>query len=157
MIRRAGRLIDAFSAADSPPPRSLGAFMVWGLKDTFPVLTAAAAVSATAGTLEVLTALILGHVIDTALASTPDTFFSVNWALVVGVAAFFLVARPVVFGLSSIANAVVILPNVNPLVLARLHRWTLGQSVTFFDNDFAGRIAKSRCRRLVRSRMSRAK
>ena len=142
MIRRAGRLIDAFSAADSPPPRSLGAFMVWGLKDTFPVLTAAAAISATAGTLEVLTALILGHVIDTALASTPDTFFSVNWALVVGVAAFFLVARPVVFGLSSIANAVVILPNVNPLVLARLHRWTLGQSVTFFDNDFAGRIAQ---------------
>ena len=142
MIRRAGRLIDAFRAADSPPPRSLGAFMVWGLKDTFPVLTVAAAISATAGTLEVLTALILGHVIDTALASTPDTFFSVNWALVVGVAAFFLVARPVVFGLSSIANAVVILPNVNPLVLARLHRWTLGQSVTFFDNDFAGRIAQ---------------
>ncbi len=142
MIRRAGRLIDAFRAADGPPPRSLGAFMVWSLKGTFPVLTAAAAISATAGTLEVLTALILGHVIDTALASAPGSFFSVNWALVVGVAAFFLVARPVVFGLSSIANAVVILPNVNPLVLARLHRWTLGQSVTFFDNDFAGRIAQ---------------
>ena len=142
MIRSAGRLIDAFRAADGPPPRSLGAFMAWGLKGAFPTLTAAAAVSATAGTLEVLTALILGHVIDTALASTPDTFFSVNWALVVGVAAFFLVARPVVFGLSSIANAVVILPNVNPLVLTRLHRWTLGQSVTFFDNDFAGRIAQ---------------
>lgn len=142
MIRSAGRLIDAFRAADGPPPRDLGAFMVWGLKGAFPTLTAAAAVSATAGTLEVLTALILGHVIDTALASTPDTFFSVNWALVVGVAAFFLVARPVVFGLSSIANAVVILPNLNPLVLTRLHRWTLGQSVTFFDNDFAGRIAQ---------------
>ncbi|MXX91642.1 MAG: ABC transporter ATP-binding protein [Boseongicola sp. SB0677_bin_26] len=142
MIRGAGRLIDAFRAADGPPPRNLGAFMVWGLKGAFPTLTAAAAVSATAGTLEVLTALILGHVIDTALASTPDTFFSVNWALAVGVAAFFLVARPVVFGLSSIANAVVILPNLNPLVLTRLHRWTLGQSVTFFDNDFAGRIAQ---------------
>lgn len=142
MIRRAGRLIDAFRAADGPPPRSLGAFMVWGLKGTFPVLTAAAAISATAGTLEVLTALILGHVIDTALASTAGTFFSVNWALAAGVAAFFLVARPVVFGLSSVANAVVILPNVNPLVLTRLHRWTLGQSVTFFDNEFAGRIAQ---------------
>ena len=29
-----------------------------------------------------------------------------------------------------------------PLVLSRLHRWTLGQAVTFFDNDFAGRIAQ---------------
>jgi ATP-binding cassette subfamily B protein len=27
-------------------------------------------------------------------------------------------------------------------VLSRLHRWTLGQPVTFFDNDFAGRIAQ---------------
>ncbi|PZO62643.1 MAG: multidrug ABC transporter ATP-binding protein, partial [Pelagerythrobacter marensis] len=25
---------------------------------------------------------------------------------------------------------------------SRLHRWTMGQSVTFFDNDFAGRIAQ---------------
>jgi ATP-binding cassette, subfamily B, bacterial len=33
-------------------------------------------------------------------------------------------------------------PNVMPLVLSRLHRWTLGQPVTFFDNDFAGRIAQ---------------
>jgi ATP-binding cassette subfamily B protein len=29
-----------------------------------------------------------------------------------------------------------------PLVLSRLHRFTLGQAVTFFDNDFAGRIAQ---------------
>jgi ATP-binding cassette subfamily B protein len=28
------------------------------------------------------------------------------------------------------------------LVQARLNRWTLGQPVTFFDNDFAGRIAQ---------------
>ena len=44
--------------------------------------------------------------------------------------------------MSSLANAVVIQPNTNPLVLSRLHRWSMGQSVTFFDNDFAGRIAQ---------------
>jgi ATP-binding cassette subfamily B protein len=33
------------------------------------------------------------------------------------------------------------MPNVYPLVQSRLHRWTMGQAVTFFDNDFAGRIA----------------
>src|SRR5690606_12112676 len=32
--------------------------------------------------------------------------------------------------------------NVLPLVLSRLHRWTMGHAVTFFDNDFAGRIAQ---------------
>ena len=33
-------------------------------------------------------------------------------------------------------------PNAQRLVLSRLHRWTLGQDITFFDNDFAGRIAQ---------------
>ncbi len=55
---------------------------------------------------------------------------------------FFLILRPIAFGASAYANSVVVQPNVMPLVLTRLNRWTLGQSVTFFDNDFAGRIAQ---------------
>ena len=89
-----------------------------------------------------MSALLLGYVIDSAIASDPNTFFSANWIVVVLVLGFFLVARPIFFGLSSLANSVVVLPNLNPLVLSRLHRWTLGQSVTFFDDDFAGRIAQ---------------
>jgi len=50
--------------------------------------------------------------------------------------------RPVSFGLSALTNSVIVGPNVNPLVLSRLHRWTLGQAVRFFDDDFAGRIAQ---------------
>ena len=142
MIRRAGELIDAFAKPEGPPPRTLGAFFRWGLAGTFPILAVGGVISAVAGTLEVISALLLGHVIDTAIASDPETFFMANWGLVLGVLAFFLVARPVAFGLSSMMNSVVILPNVNPLVLSRLHRWTLGQSVTFFDDDFAGRISQ---------------
>ena len=48
---------------------------------------------------------------------------------------------PLAFAVSSASNSIIIGPNVMPLVLSRLHRWTLGQAVTFFDNDFAGRIA----------------
>ena len=55
---------------------------------------------------------------------------------------FFVLVRPVIIGLSSASSNVIIGPNVLPLVLSRLHRWTMGQSVTFFDNDFAGRIAQ---------------
>jgi ATP-binding cassette subfamily B protein len=142
VIRRAGYQIDAFQAADGPPPRTLAAFFVWALRGTFPVLWVAGLISAAAGTLEVCTALLLGYVIDTALVSDPASFFSENWLLMLGVFGFFMVARPILFGLSSTANSVVVLPNVNPLVLTRLHRWTLGQSVTFFDDDFAGRIAQ---------------
>ena len=141
-MRRVGNLIDAFQPAEGPPPQSLGRFFRWALAGSFPVLAVAGVISAGAGTLEVFTALLLGLVIDTALASGSEGFFSSNALLLLGVLAFFVVLRPIMFGLSSMANAVVVAPNVNPLVLTRLHRWTLGQSVTFFDDDFAGRIAQ---------------
>lgn len=142
MIRRFGYLIDAFQPADGPPPRRLGPFFRWALRGSFPMLAIAAALSAAAGTAEVFTALILGHVIDAAIAAGPQGFFSANTALILAGLAFFVLARPLLFAASSMANAVVVQPNVNPLVLSRLHRWTLGQSVTFFDNDFAGRLAQ---------------
>lgn len=141
-MKRFGNLIDAFRPADGPPPQTLYAFFRWALSGAFPVLAIAAAISAIAGTLEVMTAIILGRVIDTALASSPVSFFSSNLVFLLGVLAFFLILRPIAFGLSSTANSVVVGPNVMPLVLTRLHRWTLGQAVTFFDNDFAGRISQ---------------
>ncbi|MGA9410620.1 MAG: ABC transporter ATP-binding protein [Roseobacter sp.] len=135
--------IDAFRAAEGPPPQSLGAFMRWCLAGAWPALWLAAFFSALAGALEVGTALILGKVIDAAAALGPEGFFDgQNIALIAGALAFFLIARPVLFGLSSAANSIIVQPNVNPLVLSRLHRWTLGQTVGFFDDDFAGRIAQ---------------
>jgi len=55
---------------------------------------------------------------------------------------FFVILRPVILGLSGMFQGVVLGPALNNLVLSRLHRHSLGQSVTFFDNDFAGRIAQ---------------
>ncbi len=141
-LDRAAGLIDAFRPAEGPPPRRLAPFLRWALGGAWPVLTGAALVSAFAGTLEVLSALVLGWIIDAAIAAGPGTVFAANWGLLLAGAAFFVLARPLAFGLSAAANAIVVAPNVNPLVLSRLNRWTLGQDVTFFDNDFAGRIAQ---------------
>ena len=135
--------INPFAAAEGPPPDTLGAFMRWCLSGAWPVLWLAAFLSAAAGAMEAGTAYILGLVIDATIAAGPDAFFDgSNLALILGACAFFLIARPVLFGLSSASNAIMVQPNVNPLVLSRLHRWTLGQNVSFFDDDFAGRIAQ---------------
>jgi ATP-binding cassette subfamily B protein len=145
-------MIDSFKPAEGPPPQALGAFMRWCLSGAWPAMWLAAGFSAIAGALEVGTALILGMVIDATVTLGPDGFFSVsNIWLVVGSLAFFLVARPVLFGLSAATNSIIVQPSVNPLVLSRLHRWTLGQTVTFFDDDFAGRIAQKQmqCARAV--------
>lgn len=145
-------MIDSFRPASGPPPQKLGAFMRWCLAGAWPALWLAAFFSAAAGALEAGTAYILGRVIDATVTLGPDGFFSVsNVGLIAGSLAFFLIARPIFFGLSSASNSIIVQPNVNPLVLSRLHRWTLGQTVGFFDDDFAGRIAQKQmqCARAV--------
>ena len=142
IVKRIGGLIDAFAQAEGPPPQALGAFFRWCLKGSWPMLWLAGALSSLAGAMEVISALFLGWVIDAALASTPSGFFTQNLGLLLGFVGFYLVLRPLAFAASSASNAIIVGPNVLPLVLSRLHRWTLGQAVTFFDNDFAGRIAQ---------------
>ncbi len=134
---------DAFQRADGPPPTDLYSFLRWCLRGAWPVLGLATLFSAMAGAMEAGTAMILGWVIDAAVASGPDGFFDgSNIGLIAAALVFFLIARPVLFGLSAASNSILVGPYINPLVLSRLHRWTLGQSVTFFDDDFAGRIAQ---------------
>ncbi|MCF8484479.1 MAG: ABC transporter ATP-binding protein/permease [Rhodobacteraceae bacterium] len=141
-LSRLGDAIDAFRPADGPPPQVLGAFMQWCLKGSWPMLWVAGILSSLAGVTEVVSALILGWVIDAAVTSGPEAFFADHWTLIVVFVLFYMVLRPLTFGVSSASNSIIIGPNVMPLVLSRLHRWTLGQAVTFFDNDFAGRIAQ---------------
>ncbi|WP_434616421.1 ABC transporter ATP-binding protein [Tabrizicola sp. M-4] len=141
LSRSLGNMIDAFRPADAPPPEKLGKFFLWSLSGSWPALIVAGILSSLAGVTEVVSALILGWVIDAALASGPATFLSDHWQLITVFVLFYMVLRPLAFGISAASNSIVIGPNVLPLVLSRLHRWTLGQAVTFFDNDFAGRIA----------------
>ena len=138
-----GNWINPFRPANGPPPQELGAFMRWCLSGAWPALWLAFAFSALAGALEAGTALVLGIVIDATVASGPEAFFDGrNTVMIVLAVGFFLIARPVLFGLSAATNAIIVQPNVNPLVLSRLHRWSLGQNISFFDDDFAGRIAQ---------------
>lgn len=142
ILRWLGDLIDGFKPANGPPPRTLWAFCKWCLSGAWPVLSLAAIVSAVSGTMEAGTALLLGWVIDAAASSDPATFFTNNWPLIAGFCAFFLIVRPLSFGISAAFNSVVVPPNVYPLIQSRLHRWTLGHSIDYFDSDFAGRIAQ---------------
>ena len=136
------RWIDPFEAADGPPPQRLLPFLRWCLKGSTRVTIIAGVVSAMGGALEVASALMLGWVIDAALGSSAETYFSDNILLLLGVIAFFLILRPALMGLSGLMQSVVVGPALGNLILSRLHRHSLGQSVTFFDDDFAGRIAQ---------------
>ncbi|SIQ52791.1 ATP-binding cassette, subfamily B [Paracoccus thiocyanatus] len=136
------RMIDAFRPAEGPPPRTLLAFFRWCLSGAWPGLTLAAVASALGGIADVASAVLLGWVIDAVVSTPADRIWAEQGGLMLGFVAFFLLIRPAIFGLSTASSSVMIGPNILPLVLSRLHRWTMGHAVTFFDNDFAGRIAQ---------------
>ncbi|WBU53124.1 ABC transporter ATP-binding protein [Paracoccus sp. SCSIO 75233] len=136
------RMIDAFRPADGPPPQSLLRFTGWALKGSGRGLTFAAIASAAAGTADIVSAMLLGRVIDAVAGGGRDSFWAESWPVFAGFVLFFLVIRPIILGLSTASTNVIIGPNILPLVLSRLHRWTMGHSVSFFDNDFAGRLAQ---------------
>ncbi|MEM8851373.1 MAG: ABC transporter ATP-binding protein [Pseudomonadota bacterium] len=131
---------DPFARADGPPPSDLWPFFRWCLSGAWPVIGIAFAASALAGVTEIVTAFLLGAVIDSAVAG-PEAYFTTNALLLTAFVAFYLILRPLIFGTSAAFNGLSVMPSVYPLVQSRLHRWSMGQAVTFFDNDFAGRIA----------------
>lgn len=135
-------LVPNQAPSSGPPPRSLMAFVKWALDGSGFGLSLAAVSSIFAGIMEMGGALVLGWVIDAALTSSAETFWQENVPLVLLGLFFFFVARPFAFSVSTILNSYVVAPNIHNLVLSRLHRWSLGHSVGFYDNDFAGRIAQ---------------
>jgi ATP-binding cassette, subfamily B, bacterial len=154
-LQSLGSLIDAFRPADGPPPQRLVPFMRWSLAGSWPMLVLAGVLSSLAGVTEVVSALILGWVVDAAVSSSPEGFFVTNWTLILWGVVFYLVLRPLAFAVSSASNSIIIGPNVLPLVLSRLHRWTLGSGRHLLRQRLrrsdrakadAGRPRRHRCR-----------
>ncbi|MDU8910880.1 ABC transporter ATP-binding protein [Aestuariicoccus sp. MJ-SS9] len=134
--------IDPLAPARGAPPRRLMPFIGWALRGSGTALAAAGIVSVLAGVVEVMAALLLGRVVDAALTAPAGEVFSDQTGILLFSLIFFMVLRPLFFGTNALMQNLVVGPNLYNLVLQRLHRHTLGQSVTFFDDDFAGRIAQ---------------
>ena len=138
--------IDAFAWADGPPPNTLWRFFRWSLHGTWRVLLFALVVSLCVGATEIFSAYFIGWSIDYALAqggaAGAENVFASGAVIFIGLALFFIVLRPALQGLNAAISALVVQANLYPLVLARLNRHTIGQSLTYFDDDFAGRIAQ---------------
>ncbi len=144
LVLRAGNQIDPDSPAVGVPPLDLRAFMAWCLRGGWRVVWLGVAISVLAGLTEVVSMQLLGSVVD-AVAETPSgDFLARNGWLILACLFVLLVARPVLFGGLALTQSVMIGPNIGMQVMARMFRWTLGQSVTFFDNDFAGRLAQKK-------------
>jgi len=137
-----GPNIAPFRPASTTPPQTTWAFFRWAVEGAWPGILWATFWSAAAGSLEAISATILGRVVDAANTTAPEAVFQEHFWLFALFLGFYLILRPTVFGISTSATSITLEPNLFPLILSRIHRWTIGQAVTFFDNDFAGRIAQ---------------
>ena len=88
MHDRFARMIDAFRPAEGPPPRSLLAFFRWCLSGAWGGLTIAAIASALSGIADIVSAVMLGWVIDAVVTTTPDRLLADKGALIAGFVLF---------------------------------------------------------------------
>jgi len=136
------RLIDPFARADGPPPRQAGPFVRWMLKGTGGPLGWFTLVAVLLGAAEAVAALLVGWLVDRAALGTAADFFDDYWLETALILLFFLGVRPVLMSLSSGFVSRALGPGLFLLGTQRLHHHTLGQSMEFFNDDFAGRIVQ---------------
>ncbi|MEM9427957.1 MAG: ABC transporter ATP-binding protein [Pseudomonadota bacterium] len=135
-------LIDAFRPADGPPPQGLLSFARWAVQGAERGLLLAVFVSVLAGLSELLAAWFTGYAIDQAQTLGTSAAVAELWPIFVVGAVFFLVVRPAIFAADASMTSVLIGPHLFPLILGRVNRHTLGHSMRYFENDFAGRISQ---------------
>lgn len=137
------RLIDPYRPAQGYPPRTLLAFARWALGGAGPAVWMLIALSLATGIAEAATAWLVGWVIDLAAAAqNPEAFFADNALNLTLVAIFFLVLRPSLMSLSGGMMSRTMMPSLWTMTVLRLHGHVLGQSMKFFEDDFAGRISQ---------------
>ncbi|WP_102958844.1 ABC transporter ATP-binding protein [Mangrovicella endophytica] len=84
----------------------------------------------------------VGWLIDALEKGSPATLFAEHGWLLLGLVVLTLVARTLVLAAASILEEQVISPSFYNLIRWQSYRRLMDQSYTFFQNDFAGRLAQ---------------
>ena len=137
------RLIDPYK--DVPivqPPGQLGAFYRHYLRPIWWVYALIMLFGMLGSLIEVSLYAFVGHIVDLAKsAANPAEFFELHGRTLLWMAFVAMVARPVAFGMHTMLINQTANANVMNMVRWQQHRYILRQSLSFFQNDFAGRIA----------------
>jgi ATP-binding cassette subfamily B multidrug efflux pump len=124
------------------PPGKLGAFYWHYLRHVWWVYALIMLFGLIGSLIEVSLFAFVGKIVDLAkAAATPSSFFEEHGRTLMWMAFVALVARPLAFGVHALLINQTANANVMNMVRWQQHRYILRQSLSFFQNDFAGRIA----------------
>ena len=136
------RIIQPFPAAEpSQPPKGILAFCLHYTKGMEASLLLMSITTALLAMLEVSLFSFMGQLVDWLVQNEPQTLFSTEGDTLIKMAVVTLVLLP---GLSFLHAAILhqaLLGNYPMSIRWLAHRYLLRQSISFYQNDFAGRIA----------------
>ncbi|MBV2129903.1 ABC transporter ATP-binding protein [Arsukibacterium indicum] len=142
MLRFFERLTTPFpAAAPDQPPRGLLAFCRHYTKGMERSLLFMSLSSAILAVLEVSLFSFMGQLVDWLVANDPENFFNDERTTLIGMAVVTLVLLPLMTFIHSAIVHQTLLGNYPMSIRWLAHRYLLRQSVSFYQNDFAGRIA----------------
>ncbi|HEX5055661.1 MAG TPA: ABC transporter ATP-binding protein [Gammaproteobacteria bacterium] len=136
------KLITPFPAQEpEQPPKTLLAFCYHYTKGAWRFLLLMSCVTACIAMMEVSLFAFLGKLVDWLGTYTPATLLQQGRGTLIRMGAIVLVGLPLAVILHSLLVHQTVLGNYPMSVRWRVHRYLMGQSISFYQNDFAGRIA----------------
>ena len=135
--------IDAFTGDGSVrPPDTLWAFYAHFVRQAWPAFAALLVAGFIGAVIEASLIAFIGSLVDL-MRNTPNpkTFVADHWGVLAWMAFVAMIARPVVSAVHDLIKHQIIGGQFTTLVRWQTHAYVLRQSLGFFQNDFAGRIA----------------
>jgi ATP-binding cassette subfamily B multidrug efflux pump len=142
MLRRAEALLDPTARQpEAPPTRGLWPFYLHYLGQKRWLIAGLFLFGGLAGIIDVSIPAFIGRVVALVSSHTPQTMWREAWPQLAGMAAVLLLVRPTVFLCHVVLVNQIVNPGLSNMIRWQNHWHVVRQSWTFFQNDFAGRIA----------------
>ncbi len=134
--------LDAFPTEEpTDPPRTLVAFCRHHTRGVWPSIFVMAALTSVIAVCEVSLYAFLGSVVDWLSARSPETFVAEEGQKLVALGLAVLFGLPLLMLVQSLVTHQTLLGNYPMRIRWTLHRYLLGQSMAYFQNEFSGRVA----------------
>jgi ATP-binding cassette, subfamily B, multidrug efflux pump len=135
-------LIDAFKEpVDGMPPTSVWRFYAFYLRQVWPVFAVAIAVGFVVAIVEVSLFGFIGSIVDMAKGAPAADFFQRHGNELLWMGFVALIVRPLAIGAHDLLVNQAIVPSLTNRIRWQNHRYVIRQSLGFFQNAYAGRIA----------------
>ena len=134
--------LDPFPTAEPvEPPRTLFAFCWHFTRPAWRFVLLSAVLMALIAIIEVWMFSFLGQIVDWLSEQNRETFLQTEWWKLAGMALMVAVVLPGLVALSSFNTYQTLFGNYPMRIRWQVHRYLLKQSMTFYQDEFAGRIA----------------